>query len=157
MNFNQKLEKLLDFSLEDYPSSAYSLIEARQDGRSKFPKYFSYRYPQEPIYEFFEKIEVDTHDNLKNRNIFLVTEKFELSQIEILRRLVESLVDIYGADEKRNLWLNEDEEEEIRMNQWEGRYWNFPNNEEIRDVSIHLEGKRLSLAIYERGTLLDFE
>ena len=157
MNFNQKLEKLLDFSLEDYPSSAYSLIEPRPDERSRHPIYFSCRYPQNPIYGFFEKIEVETRDNLKNRNIFLVTEQFELSQIEILNVLVDSLVDIYGADEKRNLWLREVEEEDIRMNQWKGRYWNFPNNEEIRDVAIYLEGKHLSLAIYERGALLDFE
>ena len=157
MNFNQKLEKLLDFSLEDYPSSAYSLIEARPDGGSKFPKYFSYRYPQKPIYGFFEKIEVETHDNLNNRNVFLVTEQFELSQIEILRRLIESLVDIYGADEKRNLWLSEDEEEDIRLNQWEGRYWEFPLHDETRDVAISIEGRRLSPAIYERGNLLDFE
>lgn len=157
MDFNKKLEKLLDFSLEDYPNSAYSLIEARSDGPSKYPTYFSYRYVEKPIYELFEKIEVKTRDNLKNRNIYLVTEKFELYQMEILRRLVSSLTNIYGADEKRNLWLSEEEEEEIRLNQWKGRYWEFPKNEEIRDVSIYLAGSRLSLAIYERGNLLDFD
>jgi hypothetical protein len=157
MNFNQKLEELLDFSLEDYPNSAYSLIEERAVPYSKFPEFFSYRYPEKPIYGLFEKIEVVTSEWMNNRHIYLIAESFNISQIDILTQLVDNLTDIYGADEKRNLWLSGEEVEEIRLNQWKGRHWSFPKNEELRDASIYLEGSRLSLAIYERGDLLDFD
>ena len=156
MNYNQKLEQLLDFSLEDYPSSAYSLIEARQVRYSRFPRYFSHRYLESPIYGLFEKIEVMTQNHLKNRHISLIAEEFDLALLPKLSSLVDNLVEIYGADEHRRLWLDEDEEEEIRLDQWEGRYWEFPHNEEIRDVAIHLKERRLDLTIYERGDLLDF-
>ncbi|WP_026968752.1 hypothetical protein [Algoriphagus terrigena] len=157
MSFNQKLEQLLAFSLEDYPGSAYSLIEEREVPRSHHPEYFSYRYPEKPIYGLFGKIEVITTNYITNRRIVLIAEDFEISQLDSLRLLIDNLIEIYGADEKRNLWLMEDEEEDIRLDQWEGRYWEFPHHDEIRDVAISMEGRRLKLSIYERGNLLDFE
>ncbi len=156
MTYNQKLEQLLDFSLEDYPSTAYSLIEEMPRSRGHLPEYFSYRFTETPIYGLFGKIEVVTENYITNRRISLVDENFVLSQLDTLRSLIDQLTEIYGADEKRKLWLSEEEEEEIALNNWEGRYWEFPNNEDIRDVSIFLDANRLSLVIYERGNLLDF-
>ncbi|MBN7811034.1 hypothetical protein J0A68_08710 [Algoriphagus sp. H41] len=157
MDYNQKLEQLLDFSLEDYPSSAYSLIEERSVKRSSFPEYYSYRYPEKPLYGLFEKIEVVTENYVTNRRISLIVEKFDLSQLPKLSALVADLVEIYGADEHRRLWLDEDEEEDIRLDQWEVRYWEFPHNQEFRDVFVYLKEQRLKLTIYERGNLLEVD
>lgn len=98
-----------------------------------------------------------TQNHLKKRHISLIAEEFDLALLPKLSSLVDNLVEIYGADEHRRLWLDEDEEEEIRLDQWEGRYWEFPHNEEIQDVAIHLKERRLDLTIYERGDLLDFD
>ncbi|TDQ15101.1 hypothetical protein DFQ04_2987 [Algoriphagus boseongensis] len=156
MNYNQKLEEFLGISLEDYPSTAYSLIEARARRYSRFPEFFSYRYLDEPIFGMFTKIEVVTLEYVNNRHMKLIDEDFNVSKLDVVKKLIDGLVDIYGADDNRNLWLSEDEEEEIILNQWKGRSWDFPKNEEIRAITISLEENNFRLCIHEMGNLIDF-
>lgn len=154
--FNQKLEKLLGIGIDDYPSTAYSLIETRLDPPSRHPNYYSHRYLEQPIFGLFDKIEVMTQDNLTNRHMRLISQDFDATYMNQLVLLVNSLTDIYGADEKRNLWFREDEEEAVLNFTWQGRDWGFPFDEDIWAVVLFIENQMLSLSIHEVGWNLDF-
>ena len=156
MNYNQRLEVLLGIGLDDYPNSAYSLIEERAREYSKYPEFFSYRHPEEPIFGLFKKIEVVTEENILNRHMSLILDDFSIDQLGKVKELIDALVEIYGADEDRNLWLREEEEEEIMMNTWKGRSWDFPKNEEIWALTMSLQDNCFQLTIHEMGILLDF-
>ena len=156
MNYNQRLEALLKIGLEDYPNSGYSLIEERPRKYSKYPEFFSFRNPKEPIFGLFNKIEVVTEENILNRHMSLILDDFSIEQFGKVKELIDALADIYGADENRNLWLREEEEEEIIMNTWEGRSWDFPKNEDIWAVTVSLQDNCFQLTIHEMGIMLDF-
>lgn len=155
--FNQKLEQLLGIGLDDYPSSAYSLIEPRFENHSRFPSYFSYKTPEKPIFGLFGQIEVMTRDYVYNRHMKLICSDFSSSQMNQLSQLVNALAEIYGADEKRNLGFRVEEEEEVLLKTWNGRSWDFPFDEEIWAVVVFISDKELCLSIHEMGNLIDFD
>lgn len=157
MDYNKEFEALVGIGLNDYPSSAYSLIEEFVPAYSKSSQFISRRKLQTPLCELFEEVEVHTFHNLYNRVMKLVAPNFEPAQLMTLQNLVNALVGIYGGDKEGMLWFLEEEIEEIESGEWKGRDWDFPKYEEVHDILLMLsKEKGLLLIIREKGNLLDF-
>lgn len=147
MDFIKKVEALLDYKFSEFPGPDDLPSDLKFDMRhfEEIP-YYTKEF-SEPACGLFTTVVV-------SKSLSLVQTRFNArsispGQIFLLESLLESLSEIYGADEKLMLYLLEEEKEQIILGDWRGRYWEFDERYNQMNVSLSLDEKGLNLNFYK--------
>jgi hypothetical protein len=155
MDYKVRIEEFLGYSFSEFPDSGY-LPNKITTNKYQIPNFFYIKDLDAPIAGIFTQVEIIRSAFNSQKNFIFNAPEFDISEWKKLEALINGLTEIVGADNKRSLYLRDQEEDEFLLGDWEGRRWDFPKYDEVRDMEIYFSRESgLSLIFWEKELNLD--